>query len=66
MTDSTSGENLKNSNYLCDSCEKKVVYNQIHQTETSLLLCPDCFHYLGTVPGGIKESVERFLLGNVI
>ena len=60
------GTNIYNSDYHCDFCEKKVTNRKIHQTETGLLLCPGCCHYMETLPSGIEESVERFLLGNVV
>jgi len=60
------GINITNSDHPCDVCEKKVADRQIHQTETGLLLCPDCCHYIESLPGAIEESVERFLLGNVV
>ena len=60
------GLNINNSDNLCDFCEKMVTNRQIHQTETGLLLCSDCCRYMETLPSGIEESVERFLLGNVV
>jgi hypothetical protein len=60
------GLNIKNYDNLCDFCEEKVTDRQIHQTETGLLLCPDCCRYMETLPSRIEESVERFLLGNVV
>lgn len=57
---------INNSDHPCDFCEKKIADRQIHQTETWLLLCPDCLLYMETLPRVLEESVERFLLGNVI
>ena len=50
----------------CDYCEKRTIDSLIHQTETGLLLCPDCCHYMETLPRGIEEDLERFLIGNVV
>jgi hypothetical protein len=60
------GINISNSDYPCDFCEKKVTDRWIHQIETGLLLCPGCLHYMETLPRVFEESLERFLLGNVI
>jgi hypothetical protein len=57
---------LRYSDCLCDLCEEKVADSQIHQTETGLLLCPDCCHYMEALPRVFEESLERFLLGNVV
>jgi hypothetical protein len=57
------GININNSDNFCDACEKKVTDGRIHQTETGLLLCMDCCHYVETLPGVIEESLERFLFG---
>jgi len=50
----------------CDFCEERVTDGRIHQSETGLLLCPDCFSYFETLPGSFEEALERFLLGNVV
>ena len=60
------GINIKNFDYLCDFCEKRVTDRLIHQTESGLLLCPDCCQHMETLPNDIEESLERFLLGNVL
>ncbi|MGD9138793.1 MAG: hypothetical protein PVH42_18665 [Desulfobacterales bacterium] len=60
------GLNINNSHNLCDFCEKKVTERLIHQTEIGLLLCLDCCNFMETLPGSIEESLERFLLGNVV
>ena len=60
------GINIPNSDYSCDYCEKKVTDNRIHQTETGLLLCPNCLNYMETLPSFIEKALERRLLGNVV
>jgi hypothetical protein len=60
------GININNSNYLCDFCEKRITDKLIHKTETWLLLCPDCLHYMETLSSRSEEALERFLLGNVV
>lgn len=52
----------------CDSCGITVAYSEIHKTDKLLFLCPDCFRKLEELSGGekIKESIENYLIGNVI
>ena len=60
------GINKKNSGYLCDYCESEITSSLIHRTETGLTLCKNCLLYMETLPSIIVESVERFLMANVI
>jgi hypothetical protein len=60
------GINIDNAGCLCDFCEERVTSQAAHQTETGLLLCLACFRYMETLPRSIVESMERFLLGNVV
>ena len=51
----------------CDYCETIVKWSAIVKTDHPLFLCPDCYNYLERMPDGLlKQSVERFLVGNVI
>jgi hypothetical protein len=56
----------RHSDHLCDFCEERVIERLIHQTETGLILCPGCFSFMETLPISIEETLERFLLGNVV
>ncbi|MDZ7598757.1 MAG: hypothetical protein U5J82_10825 [Desulfobacterales bacterium] len=60
------GTNIPNSNRPCDFCEQRGAGRLFHQTETGLLLCPDCFHHMEALPNSIETALERFLLGNVV
>jgi hypothetical protein len=60
------GVNIKNSDYICNLCEEKVSDRLIHQTESWLILCQDCLHYMESLPGILEKNLERNLLGNVI
>ena len=60
------GINCTNSDCLCDFCEKRSPTKSIHRTETGLQLCPDCLKHMETLSRSMVESVERFLLGNVV
>jgi len=66
MTTTTRRKYFRHPEYLCDFCEERVTDRLIHQSETGLLLCPDCFLYFETLPGSFEEALERFLLGNVV
>jgi hypothetical protein len=56
----------RHSDHACDFCEERVTDGLIHQTETGLFLCPDCFSYIKVLPSCSEEAIERFLLGNVV
>lgn len=49
----------------CNLCERKMnptvrIYND------NIHLCSACFHRIRNLPEIVAESVERFLLGNVV
>jgi ribosomal protein L37AE/L43A len=53
--------------YTCDLCEKKFPLEQIHRTGVGLYLCPECHKTISSMHRGEdKDSVIRFLMGNVI
>lgn len=52
---------------VCDRCGRKVSYQDIRKTDKLVFLCSDCFEMLENLSEGmIKESVENYLMGNVI
>ena len=52
---------------VCDKCGSKVSYQNIRKTDKLVFLCSDCFETLEKLSDGkIKESVENYLIGNVI
>jgi hypothetical protein len=60
------GINIDNVNNPCDFCENLVTDRALHLTETGLLLCLPCLHYLESLSPIAEKAVERFLIGNVI
>ncbi len=51
----------------CDHCGEKFPHRKIHRTDDFLFLCSDCLEQLKTLPDGeLRESVENYLLGNVL
>ena len=53
--------------YMCDLCDEKIPFKQIHRTGGGLYLCPKCHKIITSMPRGKdKDSVMRFLMGNVI
>ena len=50
----------------CELCENKL-FGEVYLTDEPLNLCLSCFKYLGGVlEGSTRESVIRFLIGNVV
>lgn len=60
------GINIDNGNNLCDFCENLIADRTVHLTETGLLLCLPCLHYLESLSLSAEKAVERFLIGNVL
>jgi hypothetical protein len=60
------GTNIRHSDYPCDYCDKRDSDRLIHRTESGLMLCTDCLHYIEKLPNNILNAVERFLKGNVV
>jgi hypothetical protein len=53
--------------YTCDLCGKKSPFEYIHRTTEHVHLCRDCHKYISAIPEGkLKDSLMRFLMGNVI
>ncbi len=51
----------------CDFCDEKAAADIICSTHGVLCLCPPCDGHLEAVPAGrVKESLVRFLAGNVV
>ncbi len=59
------GENIRRSGSSCELCGENLL-EEVHKTEDTLYLCLDCFRHLGRLDNGkIKESILKFLIGNV-
>jgi ribosomal protein L37AE/L43A len=53
--------------YMCDLCDTKTPFEKIRRTGEGLYLCPKCHKIISSMSGGEdKDSVMRFLMGNVI
>lgn len=51
----------------CDLCGGPEPIHKITQSETGVALCRQCLkHFNNIPPGKIRQSVERFLIGNVL
>ncbi len=51
----------------CNACEEKIPYTDIRKLEGPVYLCPDCCENLERMDcGKIKETMEEYLLGNVL
>lgn len=48
----------------CDECGKFSI--EMHQTDGSVNLCPSCYAHFGSLPSTMKNSVEKWLMGNVL
>lgn len=61
------GEQYQNIRQLCDLCGRLCFFEDLYQEKQSILLCKECFAHYQSIPDGIlKESVIRFMTGNVI
>lgn len=60
-----STDRLAKSN--CDLCGRPTETCKIVRTEGSADLCPKCHDHFMKIPNGLlKQSIERFIIGNVI
>ena len=52
---------------VCDKCGETFSHDEIRKTDNFLLLCLECFEQMQSWSDGgkIKESLERYLIGNV-
>ena len=50
----------------CDLCGAKNPKGEIYKSVDLIYLCPKCLRKIVAMPETIKESIERFLLGNVV
>ena len=48
----------------CDDCGKYAT--EMRLTDDSVNLCPSCHTHLGSLPSTMKQSVEKWLMGNVL
>ena len=50
----------------CDMCGANGPKGEIYKSEDLIYLCPRCFEKIEAAPTNIRDSMERFLLGNVL
>jgi hypothetical protein len=50
----------------CDLCGHRPPEPQMVTTVHSIRLCPECLRKLEVMPEKLKETVEKFLIGNVL
>lgn len=48
----------------CELCEKKL--NPTVNLYHDICLCSDCFQHIQNLPPVVANSLERFLIGNVV
>lgn len=51
---------------ICDRCGEKIPYNEIRKIDKYIVLCQDCYRQLNALSRHARESVESYLLGNVV
>ena len=60
------GKEASIASYMCDLCGNITTLECIHRTDELDYLCGDCHKHLKSFPEGrIKESIKRFMAGNV-
>ena len=53
--------------YICGLCGETIPYGRLHQTDEFTYACTRCFNHLKSLPDGlIKDSIEDFMIGNVL
>lgn len=61
------GADIEIVHQACDLCGTLLLSPEVHLTEDNICLCENCHKHLNTLPSGIiKQSINRFLMGNVI
>jgi hypothetical protein len=61
------GGSVHGSTHSCDLCGEKEPSEKIYETDDFICLCITCYKHLESLPEGkTKESIKRFLSGNVI
>jgi hypothetical protein len=50
----------------CDLCGRKPSPPEMAKSVNSICLCAECMKKLQVMPQKLKETVEKFLIGNVL
>ncbi len=48
----------------CDECGKYAI--EMHRTDDSVNLCPSCYTHFRSLQPTMKQSIEKWLMGNVL
>ncbi len=59
-------EELIDKTIQCDLCGEKNPEGEIYKSSDLIFLCPECLQKIEATPERLRESINRFLLGNVI
>jgi hypothetical protein len=59
-------EKVTELNAQCDLCGKKPPEEEIFKSQNYICLCSTCLKKLKAMPENMKDTVEDFLLGNVL
>lgn len=59
-------EKLMDDAIRCDLCGEKGPEGEIYKSADLIYLCPECLRKIEAAPQNVRESMERFLLGNVL
>jgi hypothetical protein len=59
-------EKVTDLNVQCDLCGKRPPEEEIFKSQNYICLCSTCLKKLKAMPENMKDTVEDFLLGNVL
>ncbi len=57
-------ENFMGLAATCDDCGAYSI--KMHRTDDSVNLCPSCHTHYGSLPSSMKQSIEKWFMGNVL
>ena len=59
-------EKMMDKTIQCDLCGERNPEGEIYKSDDMIYLCLECLQKIEAVPQNVRESMERFLLGNVL
>jgi hypothetical protein len=59
-------EKIKGPDTQCDLCGKKPPEEEIFKSQNYICLCATCLKKLKAMPEDMKDTVEDYLMGNVL
>ena len=57
---------VTNTDVQCDLCGQRPREREVYKSDNFLYLCSDCLKKLQAMPEEMKDSLEEYLMGNVI